>query len=62
MKKFNGYERQLIHEALSHHCVNLENEVKEIGRRSMFAPGFFTMTIKELLDKVDTMTRKKDLK
>ena len=62
MKKFNGYERQLIHEALSHHCVNLENEVTEMEGRSIFAPGFFTMTINELLTKVDDMTRKRDLK
>ena len=62
MTKFNGYERQLIREALSHHCVNLENEVIDKGGRSIFAPGFFTMTISELLTKVDTMTRKRDLK
>ena len=62
MTKFNGYERQLIHDALSNHCVNLENEVKQAEGRSIFAEGFFEMTINELLDKVDAMTLKKHLK
>jgi hypothetical protein len=62
MRKFNGYERQLIREALSHHLNALESEVTEMEGRSIFAPGFFTMTINELLEKVDTMTLKKHLK
>ena len=62
MQKFNGYERQLIREALGHHLNALEKEVTEMEDRSLFAPGFFTMTINELLYKVDTMTLKKDLK
>ena len=62
MTKFNGYERQLIRDALSNHLNALENEVKQAEGRSIFAEGFFAMTITELLNKVDTMTRKRDLK
>ena len=65
MTKFNGYERQLIRDALSNHSIALENEVQdavEAGKNPIFAEGFFEMTIKELLSKVDTMTLKRDLK
>tara|TARA_R110002012_G_scaffold192127_2_gene359786 strand:+ start:1980 stop:2177 length:198 start_codon:yes stop_codon:yes gene_type:complete len=65
MTKFNGFERRLIKEALQNHSLYLENEVKEAatdGKRLFIAEGFFAMQIKELLEKVDTMTRKKDLK
>jgi hypothetical protein len=62
MNKFNGYERQLIRDALVNHAVALENEVKETEGRSIFAEGFFEMTISELLGKVDKMTLKKHLK
>jgi hypothetical protein len=62
MNKFNGYERQLIRDALSNHAVALENEVGETEGRSIFAEGFFEMTISELLGKVDRMTLKKHLR
>jgi hypothetical protein len=65
MTKFNGMERMLINEALKNHALNLEAEVQEAvdnGKNPIFAQGYFTMVIKELLGKVDTMTRKKDLK
>ena len=65
MTKFNGMERLLINEALQNHALNLEAEVQasiDAGNNPIFAKGFFTMQIKELLEKVDTMTRKKDLK
>tara|TARA_R110000803_G_scaffold10235_1_gene31534 strand:- start:36 stop:233 length:198 start_codon:yes stop_codon:yes gene_type:complete len=65
MTKFNGMERMLINEALQNHALNLEAEVQasiDAGNNPIFAKGFFTMQIKELLEKVDTMTRKKDLK
>jgi hypothetical protein len=55
----------LINEALQRHALNLEAEVQtaiDAGKNPIFAEGFFTMQIKELLEKVDTMTRKKDLK
>mgnify|MGYP003671300133 FL=1 len=65
MNKFNGYERQLIREALSNHAIALENEIEAVnkqGNTSIFAKGFFAMTINELLGKVDKMTLKKHLK
>jgi hypothetical protein len=34
----------------------------DAGNNPIFAKGFFTMQIKELLEKVDSMTRKKDLR
>jgi hypothetical protein len=65
MTKFNGMERMLIKEALQNHALNLEAEVQssiDAGNNPIFAKGFFTMQIKELLEKVDSMTRKKDLR
>ncbi len=65
MNKFNGYERQLIQDALVNHAVALENEVQtavDAGKNPIFAKGFFEMTISELLGKVDRMTLKKHLK
>ena len=65
MTKFNGMERMLINEALQNHALNLEAEVQasiDAGNNPIFAKGFFTMQIKELLEKVDSMTRKKDLR
>ena len=65
MTKFNGMERMLINEALQNHALNLEAEVQsaiDSGSNPIFAKGFFTMQIKELLGKVDSMTRKKDLR
>ena len=65
MTKFNGMERMLIKESLQRHALNLEAEVQtavDAGKNPIFAKGFFTMQIKELLQKVDAMTRKKDLK
>ena len=65
MTKFNGMERMLIKEALQNHTLNLEAEVKTAiaaGKNPIFAEGYFTMIIDELLGKVDSMTRKKDLK
>ena len=70
MTKFNGMERMLINEALQNHALILEAEMQtaiDAGNNPIFAKGFFTMhasamQIKELLEKVDTMTRKKDLK
>jgi len=64
MTKFNGMERMLINEALQNHAIHLEEWVQEEskgGKQVIFAEGFWTMHIAELLLKVDTMTRKKDL-
>tara|TARA_R100000315_G_scaffold54310_1_gene28160 strand:+ start:41 stop:226 length:186 start_codon:yes stop_codon:yes gene_type:complete len=61
MKKFNGMESKLLVDSLNYYVANLESEInkmEEQGKRSVFAPGFFTMTSKELIDKVKSMTKK----
>ena len=61
MKKFNGMESQLIIEALSYYVAQVEEDILEAekeGKRSIFAPGFYTMISKELKDKVRSMTKK----
>ena len=64
MTKFNGMERMLITDALQNHALYMEREIQtavDKGKNPLFAKGFFSMQIKHLLVKVDTMTRKKDL-
>tara|TARA_B100000497_G_scaffold102799_1_gene117472 strand:- start:61 stop:258 length:198 start_codon:yes stop_codon:yes gene_type:complete len=61
MKKFNGMESQLIIEALNYYVAQIEEDILEAekdGKRSIFAPGFYTMISKELKDKVRSMTKK----
>jgi hypothetical protein len=66
MKKFNGFEKYLMQEAIKLYVEKAENEVldqeaslQEVGKRLMFAPGYFTMIGEELADKVNSMTLKK---
>ena len=62
MKKFNGFEKGFIEDAIKRHIEELEIEVlahKSNGKRLIFAPGYFTRIGGELLDKVNTMTLKK---
>ena len=64
MKKFNGFERMLIHDAVSSHLEMMKTETIEMekaGKRPLCAPDYFTMVKDDLLKKVDTMTLKKDL-
>ena len=61
MKKFNKMESNLICDALFFYVANLESEILKIeedGKRSIFAPGFYTRISNELIDKVKTMTKK----
>ena len=61
MKKFNKMESNLICDALQFYVANLESEIEKMeedGKRSIFAPGFYTMISKELKEKVKTMTKK----
>jgi hypothetical protein len=62
MKKFNGFESYLIEEALADLMQKKEAEVLEYrdkDKRCIFAEGYFTMVIEELIDKVvNDMTRK----
>lgn len=62
MKKFNEFEKGLLFDALKAHGANLEEEVasySDKGKNCLFAPGYFDLVIGELLDKVNSMTKKK---
>ena len=61
MKKFNKMESDLLINSLNYYVAELEAEIKEMeedGKRSIFAPGFYTMISTELIDKVNEMTKK----
>ena len=61
MKKFNKMESNLICDALQFYVAQVEKDIlqmEEDGKRSIFAPGFYTMISKELKEKVKTMTKK----
>tara|TARA_B100000927_G_scaffold65533_1_gene51673 strand:- start:681 stop:875 length:195 start_codon:yes stop_codon:yes gene_type:complete len=61
MKKFNKIESNLICDALFFHAANLELEILKIekkGKRSFFAPGYYTKISQELIEKVKSMTKK----
>ena len=62
MKKFNQMESNLITDALNYYVANLEAEIKKMesnGRNSIFAPGFYTMVSKELINKIKKEMTKK---
>ena len=57
-------ESNLICDALYFYVVQLEKDIKnmeESGKRSIFAPGFYTMISQELTDKVKSMTKKQEV-
>ena len=61
--KFNGFENYFITKALAHAVEEAEAEIIELerqGKRPIFARGYFTMVGEELIEKVRTMTLKKD--
>ena len=61
MKKFNQMESNLICDALQFYVAQVERDILQMekdGKRSIFAPGFYTMIYKELKDKVKIMTKK----
>ena len=61
MKKFNGMESHLIIEALNYYVTQIEKDILEMekdGKRSIFAPGFYTNISNDLKDKVRSMTKK----
>jgi len=61
--KFNGFENHIIKQALNGFSSQMEAEIEQAeadGNRSIYAPGFFNMICKDLIDKVDDMTLKKD--
>ena len=61
MKKFNGMESSLIIEALNYYVKQVEKDILEAekdGKRSIFAPGFYTNISNDLKFKVKSMTKK----
>ena len=61
MKKFNKMESNLIIDALQFYVAQVERDIlkmEEDGKRSIFAPGFYTMISKDLKEKVKSMTKK----
>ena len=63
MKKFNGMESKLIVDALDCYVTQVERDILELekdGKRSIFAPGFYTQISKEKKEKVKTMTKKQN--
>ncbi len=54
-------ESDLLIDSLNYYVAELEAQIKEMeedGKRSIFAPGFYTMIRDELIDKVKEMTKK----
>ena len=64
MKKFNNMESNLLTTSLTAYIEELESEIKQMeenGKRSIFAPGFYTMIGSELIDKIKDMTKKEKI-
>ena len=61
--KFNGFEKYFITTALEHAIEEAESEIKKLvseGKRPIYAEGYFTMVGKDLINKVNSMTLKRD--
>jgi hypothetical protein len=62
MKKFNGFEKGLIVDALNYYVLRLELEIEEAAkgdRNPIIAPGYYNMMKKELIQKVELLSKKK---
>ena len=62
MKKFNGFEKGLIESALDYYVANLEEEIAaaaEGPKNPIIAPGFYNMMKKEIIQKVELLSKKK---
>jgi len=60
--KFNGFEKYFIQTALRSAIEQAEVDVlaaESNGKRSIYAPGYFTMVGTEIINKVNSMTLKK---
>jgi hypothetical protein len=61
MKKFNEFENWVLTQALENFIEQAEEEATEAkkqGKNLIFAPGYFTMVGKELLEHVNELTKK----
>ena len=57
--KFNGFEKYFIQTALKHAIEQAELDVlaaESDGKRSIYAPGYFSMVGNEIIHKVNRMT------
>ena len=60
--KFNGFEKYFIQTALRHAIEQAELDVlaaESNGKRSIYAPGYFSMVGNEIIHKVNRMTLKR---
>ena len=60
MKKFNEFENLIITEGVKKVIKELENEIKNAednNKRHIIASGYPTMIEKELLEKLDNLTK-----
>ena len=65
MKKFNEFENWFITSAVENFIEQAEEEATESerqGKNLIFAPGYFTMVGKELLEHVNELTKKSKTK
>ena len=60
--KFNGFEKYFIQTALRHAIEQAEQDMltaEAEGKRTIYAPGYFTMVGNEIIHKVNRMTLKR---
>ena len=60
--KFNGFEKYFIQTALRHAIEQAEQDMltaEAEGKRTIYAPGYFTMVGNEIIRKVNRMTLKR---
>ena len=60
--KFNGFEKYFIQTALKQAIEQAEEDVLAVeadGKRSIYAPGYFTLVGNEMINKINYMTLKK---
>lgn len=61
MTKFNLFEKEIIETALDYSVEESENEILEKqrqGKKTIFAPGYLTMTANEIKQKLELLTEK----
>lgn len=59
-EQFNGFEGHVIEEALKVWAEMAEDDIveaNEAGIRTIFAPGYFNMVTKDIISKVQYLTR-----
>ena len=60
--KFNGFEKYFIQTALKQAIEQAEEDVLAVeadGKRSIYAPGYFTLVGNEMINKINDVTLKK---